>query len=630
MWIRKGSPYHIRLWITLFSIYRVLEFPGLIKLETITDWYKGGLDPSSYLGEFSSFVISGFRVALEKFFLTDWLWDCIHDRGSAIRSLIVKPFQNLSSTPSAAEVQSTSIEGFLGAVIAWMSSPLLPVLKDWLKVTSNTRFLNFLEESFKFVPSLVRGVVGTLGKLGLKEEAAGKIRVFAMVDPITQWVLKPLHTFLFELLRLMPQDGTFDQEKPLGHMADLGSQGNPLYSFDLSAATDRLPIIFQATLLSSLIGAWAANLWMELLVGRPYTLPKSAVEATGLKEVWYRVGQPMGALTSWAMLAFTHHALVQWAAFRVGVTKLGDWFGDYAVLGDDIVIANAKVAAGYLEVINLLGVTVGLHKSLISVKGIALEFAKRFIVRGVSASPIPLLELKASVSSISAAIELARKYVVTRSTLASVLGFGYRAIGSMNSSVLDVGSRLRGLMLAWVSPGSISGLSVFDYLSYLGDGRIRALSPVIMQALFDSLKNSLLQKIEGMQPAMKKILLLVTVDRTRAHYGTIEFPQLSFLKELFQRDLSAGELRYMHTLFEYVYREFYLDTLSEIRALQTILDDLTLSTSALEWEALIVEMSRIETVLGSLPFFPKSSKRVQAAPRASLPRWTRMWKRVVR
>jgi hypothetical protein len=25
-----------------------------------------------------------------------------------------------------------------------------------------------------------------LGKLGLKEEAAGKVRVFAMVDPITQ------------------------------------------------------------------------------------------------------------------------------------------------------------------------------------------------------------------------------------------------------------------------------------------------------------------------------------------------------------------------------------------------------------------------------------------------------------
>jgi hypothetical protein len=442
--------------------------------------------------------------------------------------------------------------------------------------------------------------------------------------------LKPLHTFLFEILRLIPQDGTFDQEAPLGRMSEAGSEGKPLYSFDLSAATDRLPILFQAALLSALIGAWAAQLWMGLLVGRPYTLPKDAAKDTGVKEVWYRVGQPMGALTSWAMLAFTHHALVQWAAFRAGVIKLGEWFADYAVLGDDIVIANSKVAAAYLEVMNLLGVVVGLHKSLISNSGTALEFAKRFIVRGVSASPIPLLELKAAVSSISAGIELARKYAVSRHTLAAVLGFGYRAIGSMNSSVLNLGSRLRGLMLSWVAPGSISGLSVFDFLSYLGDGRIRALSPSTMQALFDSLKESLLQKIEAMQPAMKKVILLVTVDRTRAHYGTIEFTQLAFLKDLFQRDLSAAELRFMHILFEYVYREFYLDTLSEIRALQTALEDLTLSTTALEWEALILEMSRIETVLGAVPFFPKSSKRVQATPRASLPRWTRMWKRVIR
>jgi len=32
-----------------------------------------------------------------------------------------------------------------------------------------------------------------LGQLALKEEAAGKIRVFAMVDIWTQSVLKPLH-----------------------------------------------------------------------------------------------------------------------------------------------------------------------------------------------------------------------------------------------------------------------------------------------------------------------------------------------------------------------------------------------------------------------------------------------------
>jgi len=32
-----------------------------------------------------------------------------------------------------------------------------------------------------------------IGQLSIKEEAAGKVRVFAMVDSLTQSVLKPLH-----------------------------------------------------------------------------------------------------------------------------------------------------------------------------------------------------------------------------------------------------------------------------------------------------------------------------------------------------------------------------------------------------------------------------------------------------
>lgn len=37
MRIAKGDPIIIRYWFTLFSIYRVLEFPGTLKLSSITD-----------------------------------------------------------------------------------------------------------------------------------------------------------------------------------------------------------------------------------------------------------------------------------------------------------------------------------------------------------------------------------------------------------------------------------------------------------------------------------------------------------------------------------------------------------------------------------------------------------------
>lgn len=55
----------------------------------------------------------------------------------------------------------------------------------------------------------------------------------------------------------------------------------------------------------------------------------------------------MGALSSWAMLALTHHYIVLVAARRVGLFD----FTHYAILGDDIVIANDLVAATYHSIV---------------------------------------------------------------------------------------------------------------------------------------------------------------------------------------------------------------------------------------------------------------------------------------
>lgn len=83
----------------------------------------------------------------------------------------------------------------------------------------------------------------------------------------------------------------------------------------------------------------------------------------------------MGALSSWAMLATTHHVIVQVAARRAGVTG---WFDKYAVLGDDIVIVGESVAKEYHSLITEhLGCKISLHKSIVSQSGL-LEFAKRF------------------------------------------------------------------------------------------------------------------------------------------------------------------------------------------------------------------------------------------------------------
>jgi hypothetical protein len=127
-----------------------------------------------------------------------------------------------------------------------------------------------------------------------------------MVDAWTQWSLEPFHSWLFDILSKIQMDGTFDQMAPVYRALERGFAS--AYSLDLSAATDRLPIAVQQMLVEHLVNPDFAQNWRDLLVEREYYLPKTG------DPLLYAVGQPMGALSSWSMLATVHHFLVQSAA----------------------------------------------------------------------------------------------------------------------------------------------------------------------------------------------------------------------------------------------------------------------------------------------------------------------------
>jgi hypothetical protein len=111
----------------------------------------------------------------------------------------------------------------------------------------------------------------------------------------------------------------------------------------------------------------------------------------------------MGALTSWAFgLALVHHWIVQSAAERA-FGRIRHPFSRYALLGDDIVIWDDRVALHYQDILKELGVGIGIHKSLISDS--CLEFAKRFMVKGVDCSPSSFSEWWMSTHHLGAALE---------------------------------------------------------------------------------------------------------------------------------------------------------------------------------------------------------------------------------
>jgi hypothetical protein len=274
---------------------------------------------------------------------------------------------------------SVSWKGTWLDIKAWSEhKELLPYLFDYIKhIGKTTPFAVTLERAIRYAgeTSAVLDEL-VLGKLATKEEAAGKVRVFAIADSITQALLAPLHRYIFGLLKQLPMDGTFNQVAPLNRLIDLRKEGvlgsHLFWSYDLSAATDRLPIDLQAQVLNLLFGSTSfGQAWRDLLVKRPWS------------GHFYQVGQPMGALSSWAMLALTHHVIVKIAAQRVGISD----FTHYALLGDDIVIAHDAVASSYHHIMtHILGVDINLTKSLIS--STHFEYAKRLVSVDCELTPI--------------------------------------------------------------------------------------------------------------------------------------------------------------------------------------------------------------------------------------------------
>jgi len=123
------------------------------------------------------------------------------------------------------------------------------------------------------------------------------------------------------------------------------------------------------------------------------------------------------------MLAITHHWILQYASYQLG--NHADWNTDYEILGDDLVVFNAKLASKYLEICKILGVEINLSKSIISPNHGSFEFAKRTVVLGTDVSPVSFKQLisgKSLSSRLANAIYFAEAGLVkSPSTLAILL-----------------------------------------------------------------------------------------------------------------------------------------------------------------------------------------------------------------
>jgi len=446
--IRSGDIVTVRLFSSIFNSYKAINgIYGKVPLSTITQAHP----VLESLEDFVQFTI----------FCKEFFWDQFVFKYSPTK--LYKPDLKVKQafvTPKAGPNHPSALLGAAIDAYAWTLQPENHLLK-WLQLTEQPDLaLRFRKdgklvplEQFcgfpplkplyghgghikKWVPVSLTELV--LGRLHALYEPAGKIRVIAIVDYWTQMVLKPLHDWMFKLLKNLPMDATFDQEGKVKAFSEKGF--SEIYSFDLSAATDTIPLQLYRTMLSVILGPEVTDLWLKLLVDRDFVAPKELqpkpltkiekldyksqhawmTKFSGLTEdeiqvflkdrfvrpppgvltVRYGTGQPMGALSSWAALALVHHALVQFAAWRVGEFP----YNGYLVLGDDVIIAGGKVGWAYYHICCSFSILIKLAKSFTSFLGM-FNFANQTYVGRTNISPLSLRE-EVGITSLPARSEL--------------------------------------------------------------------------------------------------------------------------------------------------------------------------------------------------------------------------------
>ena len=227
------------------------------------------------------------------------------------------------------------------------------------------------------------------GTLSVIQEGGAKARWVANPFLAFQALGEPLKDKLWEYTKIAYPDVvcTDDQERGYATVQQWLDEGRMVWSYDCSSFTDRFPLALQMSVLQHLQEVGIATeediASFKLVVQKPW-------RCTAVKgDVSWTVGQPLGYGPSFHLATLTHAALVD--SFY-GVKTKGEKM--FRIVGDDIVIADERLARIYEQTMSGLGVNINRQKSLIS-----NEYAE-FLGKIISKAGVnPSIKVKLLVSS---------------------------------------------------------------------------------------------------------------------------------------------------------------------------------------------------------------------------------------
>lgn len=219
-------------------------------------------------------------------------------------------------------------------------------------------------------------------------------RDIAVPNRFIQAALEPIAFRLYHLLRCLPKDATFNQSRFDTVLVNRVTNDS-LYqgSVDLSKATDNLPRSWGIAIVNDIMSHSYLTLEERLLCQifgndivkadlarreeaswKLFQEVSSAnwVDADKYVDRW-RVGQPLGSLPSFALLGLTHNLYVEAMGCSLGLLH-----SPYVILGDDLVVFNAKLRKKYINEAISRSIPLSLSKSY---EGQLSEFAGGLFIK---------------------------------------------------------------------------------------------------------------------------------------------------------------------------------------------------------------------------------------------------------
>jgi hypothetical protein len=576
----------VRVTLCILSVFRVFKVPVKPSMNSILDPFNGSASTFAYLRISKALKMLNFRAKFSVF------------RGFISESA----GPNTKFATWGAVIDALAFIEYPRQFITFVRIALL---------TSSYWYLTLLVVILiiygpMYISGRIMGFVAPLrmGKLSTVYDQAGKARIVAITNWWIQLALKPLHNSIFDSLKKVSDiDGTFNQGAPL---LRLYKERDPRYKFscfDLSSATDRLPIALQVDILNAL--GVRGDLWSSLL-DFPWAIPGELHKLSdefkiqllktnklhivqGEQYVKYSVGQPMGAYSSWGMLAVTHHVIVQIAAVQCGFKV--NTFRQYCILGDDIVINNDRVASKYVHLMQTLGVDINDSKSIISYD--VVEFAKRWLTPYGEISPLGpgnVLNCSRNPGALGSLLYEANSkgYIDNPGhvlnllpdmpgTYTSHMALALNSMFGLNGCFHPV-SQIDTSVLVWCSYGLLTDPKVIRYSFYNG----------LLQALITELRDNLKLNIKFEEEFLRNSSRITGV-RTKA-------------------------LRFIELTSLYLNPGFYLYLLSVVKTEQEIQDELSFLFSSREgsWSDIKMISERSPQIVPALLKWGTSNNRKAA------------------